>query len=69
MGNSGSEKTTAPEEFLCEHCGELCEDEDVLEVFHRGCRLKAAFPDAYEADGPLLMFDPRKMTAQFKKGS
>src|SRR5271165_7074989 len=55
------------EEIRCEHCGDLCEDEDVLEVFHRACRLKATFPGCYETRGPLLMFDPRKISAQLKK--
>lgn len=57
------------EEIRCEHCGEVCQDEDVLEVFHRGCRLKALFPGCYETRGPLLIFDPALLAAQAKKGS
>jgi hypothetical protein len=60
---------TEPEEFRCEHCGEICADEDSLEVFHRACRLTAAFPDCYEAQGSLLLFDPKKLAARIKKGS
>jgi hypothetical protein len=62
------EKVIHTEDLRCEHCGERCEDEDTLEVFHRGCRLKAAFPGCYEGDGPLLMFDPVKLAAYMKKG-
>jgi hypothetical protein len=49
------------EEFKCEHCGKICEDEWELDVMHRGCRLKAAFPDAYRKEGGLLIFDMEKI--------
>ncbi len=47
----------------CEHCGGACEDEDELEILQRGCRLKAAFPDWYEAKGAVLIFDIGKVKA------
>jgi hypothetical protein len=56
----------------CEICGKTEEDEFDVEIFHRGCRLKAAFPDSYKDIGGLLAFDPRKMLRELdsakKKG-
>ncbi|MDO8616737.1 MAG: hypothetical protein Q7T33_13540 [Dehalococcoidia bacterium] len=37
-----------------------------IEVFHRACRLKRAFPGAYHRDGDLLFFDPEKMRQQLE---
>jgi len=49
-------------EYKCEHCGTICESEYELDIDHRSCRLKAAFPGAYseELDG-LVTFDVKKM--------
>ena len=45
----------------CEHCGTEAEDIDI-QVFHRACRLKAAFPDSYEElGGGLVSFDMSKL--------
>lgn len=52
----------------CEYCGETCEDDWELEVYHRGCRLKAAFPDCYKQDGPLLEFDVKKIAEKLEMG-
>lgn len=52
------------DEIRCEHCGGICEDEDDLQVLHRGCRLKALFPDACTEDGPVLKFDVKKIKEQ-----
>jgi hypothetical protein len=56
-------------ELRCEHCGQLTDDEWDLEIFHRGCRLRAAFPDCYETDGDTLKFDFEKIKAHLDKGS
>lgn len=32
-------------ETKCEHCGAHCDDEFELDIYHRGCRLSAAFSD------------------------
>ncbi len=48
----------------CEHCGQEAEDLYDLDVGHRGCRLKAAFPGAYDQDGGLVTFDMAKVRAQ-----
>jgi hypothetical protein len=44
--------------FQCEHCGKEEETEAGIEIGHRACRLKAAFPGSYsgDADG-LVTFD------------
>jgi hypothetical protein len=34
---------------------------------HRGCRLSAAFPDAYTAENGLLTFDVSKIEAQLDR--
>lgn len=49
--------------FNCEHCGQECESEFELEVEHRACRLKAAFPGAYteQTDG-LVAFDMKRVS-------
>lgn len=49
------------EEIRCEHCGEICDDDDELQIFHRSCRLKAAFPGTFTIDGPLVKFDLSKI--------
>lgn len=41
----------------CEHCGLAAESGSALDIEHRGCRLKAAFPAAYHEDGALVAFD------------
>lgn len=47
----------------CEHCGTVCETEAELEIEHRACRLKAAFPGAYsEGLNGLVTFDVKKMS-------
>ena len=55
------------EEFwvACEVCGTRGDPLDV-EVRHRRCRLKAAFPDANEEKDGLMVFDPRKMREAIK---
>lgn len=53
-------------EFKCEHCGAICEDELELDVRHRGCRFKAAFPDCYEKKAGLLVFDVKKIAAKLE---
>ena len=53
----------------CEHCGAFCKDEWELEVYHRGCRLRAAFPNACTAEGPLLKFDIAKIKEELEQGS
>ena len=46
----------------CEHCGANVETEEQLEIEHRGCRLKAAFPAAYTEQGDgLVTFDMQKV--------
>ncbi len=56
------------EPIKCEHCGAECEDDFDLEVMHRGCRLKAAFPDCYTKEGPFLKFDVKKMAERMGEG-
>jgi hypothetical protein len=53
-----------PEEFwvLCDVCGTRGDPLDI-EVRHRSCRLKEAFPDAYAEKDGMLFFDPLKMRA------
>ena len=51
----------------CKHCGKIVQDEDELEIYHRGCRLKAAFPVAYTQKGSLLFFDLKKVTEELEK--
>ena len=53
------------EKFICEHCGEELEDEFDLEIFHRGCRLKAAFPGTYKKENGLLIFDLKEIGDKF----
>jgi hypothetical protein len=49
--------------FKCEHCGTEVETEMELEVEHRACRLKAAFPGAYTEEGDgLVTFDMKKVS-------
>lgn len=50
------------EEFWvnCDVCRQRGDPLDI-EVLHRGCRLRRAFPDAYEETSGLLLFDPTKM--------
>jgi len=55
------------EKAICEVCGEQAESDLDLEVYHRACRLKAAFPGCYTQEGPLVMFDPRKMSQRLKR--
>jgi len=49
--------------FKCEYCGQEVDTEALLEIGHRACRLKAAFPGAYTelADG-LVTFDMKKIS-------
>lgn len=48
--------------FKCEHCGQEVETEEELEIEHRSCRLKAAFPAAYTEQGDgLITFDMKKV--------
>ena len=50
----------------CDVCGgEGIADE--VEIFHRGCRLSEAFPNAYEKIDGMLFFDPRKMREDVEK--
>lgn len=53
------------DQYKCEHCGEVANDEYDLEIHHRGCRLKAAFPGAYteHLDG-IVAFDMSKVVNQ-----
>lgn len=49
--------------FKCEYCGQEVDTEDELEIEHRACRLKAAFPGAYTEQGDgLVTFDMRKVS-------
>lgn len=41
----------------CEYCGGVCEDDFELQVFHRSCRFKAAFPTTYKTEGGIVSFD------------
>ena len=51
--------------YKCEICGRECESQEELEVEHRGCRLKAAFPGAYNEQGDgLVTFDMKKVAKQ-----
>ena len=50
------------EDLRCEHCGAVCEDELELRVFHRGCRLGAAFRHASTHEGPFLKIDLTKIS-------
>ena len=50
----------------CPHCGKTEENEDDLTIQHRGCRLKAAFPNTYEKKGRLLVFDLEKIRKKKK---
>ena len=43
-------------EETCQHCG-ATGDPQTIQVEHRGCRLKAAFPGAYTEEGGLISFD------------
>jgi hypothetical protein len=54
------------EEIRCEHCGEICVDDEDLQIGHRSCRLKAAFPGDYKTDGPLVIFDMKKIKERLK---
>lgn len=48
--------------YKCEQCGEEEKTEFDLEVKHRSCRLKAAFPGAYTERGDgLVSFDMGKV--------
>lgn len=48
--------------FHCDHCNHDEETESDLDVKHRGCRLKAAFPGAYTEQGHgLVTFDMDKV--------
>jgi len=50
-------------EFKCEQCGTECETEYELEIEHRSCRLKSAFPGAYTVKGDgLVTFDMKKVS-------
>lgn len=40
----------------CEHCGTEADDYDI-EIFHRSCRLSAAFPAAASQEGALVTFN------------
>ncbi len=51
----------------CEVCGAEGDPWEI-EVFHRACRLKHAFPGAYREEGRLLLFDPEMMKRQMEKG-
>ena len=59
-------KIEGEEVVACEICG----GEGVaaeIEIFHRGCRLGQAFPDAYEKKDGFLFFDPRKMREHMER--
>jgi len=47
----------------CEVCGAEAPPLDI-EIFHRACRFKRAFANAYEERDGLLFFDPAKLTEQ-----
>ena len=59
------ESPAAP--IRCPHCGGICQDSDELEILHRGCRLKAIFPECCKERGPLLIFDMSKVSAALPK--
>jgi hypothetical protein len=44
----------------CEHCG-VEADEDEIDIYHRSCRLKSAFPGAYTEAGGIVSFDVSKI--------
>ena len=48
--------------FKCEHCGEDVVTEAELDIEHRACRLKAAFPGSYsEQINGLVTFDMNRV--------
>ena len=51
-----------PEDLTCQHCGKVAADELELDVYHRGCRLSAMYPEARkELGGGLVSFDVAKI--------
>lgn len=56
----------AEERAKCAICGDEGHPYDI-EIYHRGCRLSAAFPGAYRREGRLLSFDPTKMKEHLEK--
>jgi len=51
----------------CDICGAEGDPWEI-EVFHRACRLKRAFPGAYREEDGLLFFDPEMMKQQMENG-
>ena len=46
----------------CEHCGMECESQEELDIQHRACRLKKAFPGAYsERSDGLVTFNMQQV--------
>lgn len=50
---------------ICEVCGK--EQNSDGDIWHRGCRLKRAFPDCYERKDGLLFFDAKKIAKKIKE--
>ncbi len=49
----------------CEVCGGEGHPFEI-EIFHRGCRLKNAFPNAHKEKDGMLFFDPARMKENIK---
>ena len=51
-------------EYQCEVCGKVDPDDYSIEIYHRGCRLKAASPDAViESGRGMTALDMSKIAA------
>lgn len=55
------------ETFQCEVCGRYEREEYLLDIFHRGCRLKTAFPEATTETDGLVALDMTKLAEIFAK--
>ena len=53
-------------DYQCEVCGKVEREEYRLDIYHRGCRLAAAFPDATTRTGDgLVSLDIAKIAPLF----
>jgi len=58
------------DDLKCPHCGKVAQDDWALDVFHRGCRLSALFPEARtELGGGLVSFDVPKIMEKLGMGT
>lgn len=51
----------------CKKCEDRKECEDPQDFWHRGCRLRHAFPDATTKKDGLLFFDLKKIRKQLEE--